>query len=387
MVAPAPSSPISRVRRSGIGQTVTIALFARAAGRCEFDGCNELLIEHHVTKKTGNYGEKAHIVAYEPAGPRGASARPADIHALENLMLLCPTCHKEVDSHPDKYSVETLRVYKNAHEDRIRRLTALDKNHQTKVVIVKARIGGDIVTIPRGDVYDAIAPFYPDDSHFFEIDLTQLDVSGDTFYDAAQQIIRNRLGRLLEQELMPQRIALFALAPIPVLIFLGNILTNKVTVDFFQRHRDTGAWAWKAEGAPAVYTWRCVQGGTDRSQVAIILSLSGTIDRSTLPAEIDTSFAVYEMGLEGQEPTPTFLNTKADLGAFQTRYREAIAAIVREHGLIEEVAVFPAVPVPVAVACGHELLPKVHPALNVYDYDKRKGGFRYALTVNGDRSS
>jgi hypothetical protein len=32
-------------------------------------------------------------------------------------------------------------------------------------------------------------------------------------------------------------------------------------------------------------------------------------------------------------------------------------------------------------------LPKVHPALTVYDYDKRKGGFRYALTANGDRSS
>jgi hypothetical protein len=92
------------------------------------------------------------------------------------------------------------------------------------------------------------------------------------------------------------------------------------------------------------------------------------------------------MGLEGQEPTPSFLNTKADLTAFQTRYREAIATIGREHGMIEGVAVFPAVPAPAAVACGHELLPKVHPALKVYDYDKRQSGFRYALTVNGDRS-
>jgi hypothetical protein len=33
-------------------------LFARAAGRCEFDGCNRLVIEHHVTKEAGNYGER-----------------------------------------------------------------------------------------------------------------------------------------------------------------------------------------------------------------------------------------------------------------------------------------------------------------------------------------
>ena len=387
MVGSAPSSPISKVRRSAIGQTVTIALFARAAGRCEFDGCNKLLIEHHVTKKTGNYAERAHIVAYEPAGPRGVSARPADIHALENLMLLCPPCHKEIDDHPDKYTVETLRAYKDAHEDRVRHLTELDKNHEAKVVIAKARIGGDIVTISTGDVYDAIAPYYPDDRRFFAIDLTQLDDSDDTFYDAAQQIIRKRVGRLFEQDLVPPRIALFALAPIPVLMFLGNMLTNKVTVLLFQRHRDTGAWAWKGEGTPAVYTWRRLQEGIDRSHVAIILSLSGTVPRSTLPPEIDTSFSIYEMGLEGQEPTMMFLNTSVDLVAFQARYREAIAALVREHGIIEEVAVFPAVPAPVAVACGHELLPKVHPALNVYDYDKRKSGFRYALTVNGDRRS
>ena len=122
----------------------TIALFAMAAGRCEFDGCNRLLIEHHVTKEAGNYGEKAHIVAYEAAGPRGDGNRPADIHALENLMLLCPACHKHIDDNPENFSVETLRAYKEAHEARVCRLTELDKNHETKVVILKARIGGDM---------------------------------------------------------------------------------------------------------------------------------------------------------------------------------------------------------------------------------------------------
>jgi hypothetical protein len=168
-------------------------------------------------------------------------------------------------------------------------------------------------------------------------------------------------------------------------MFLGNILTNKVAVDLFQRHRDTGAWTWKSEGVPVAYTLRRIQGGTDHSRVALVLSLSGTIDRSALPPLIDTSSCIYEVALKDQEPTPTFLNTKADLMSFQACYREAIAMIVREHGMIEEIAVFPAVPAPVAVACGHELLPKVHPPLNVYDYDKRQGGFRYTLTVNEDR--
>jgi CBASS immunity sensor of nucleotide second messenger signals len=251
-------------------------------------------------------------------------------------MLLCPACHKHIDDNPEKFSVETLRAYKVAHEARVYRLTELDKNHESKVVIVKARIGGDIVQIPIGDVYEAIAPYYPDDSRFFEIDLSQLNVNDDTFYGAAQEIIRRKVERLIEGGAVPPRIALFALAPIAVLMYLGNILTNKVTVDLFQRHRDTGAWTWKTEGTPVNYIRRRIQEGTDRSRIALILSLSGTIERTPLPPEIDASFSIYEMRLEGQEPTPSFLNTKADLMAFQTRYREAIATIGREHGMIRD---------------------------------------------------
>ena len=56
--------------------------------------------------------------------------------------------------------------------------------------------------------------------------------------------------------------------------------------------------------------------------------------------------------------------------------------LLRVRRLLEK-----AKPVPsqqmVAVLCGRETLPKVHPALRVFDYDKANGGFVYQLTVNG----
>ncbi len=52
------------------------------------------------------------------------------------------------------------------------------------------------------------------------------------------------------------------------------------------------------------------------------------------------------------------------------------------RGSTDELDLFPAVPAPVAVLCGRETLPKIHPALRVYDYDKTQGGFTYQLTVN-----
>jgi hypothetical protein len=80
--------------------------------------------------------------------------------------------------------------------------------------------------------------------------------------------------------------------------------------------------------------------------------------------------------------SPTFLSLRQDLENFRLVYQNALAEIVRKHGRLQEIDLFPAVPAPVAVLCGRETLPKTHPALRVYDYDKTQGGFTYQLTVN-----
>ena len=43
---------------------VALQLAVRAGGRCQFRGCNEFLYEHRLTGETGNFAEKAHIVAF-----------------------------------------------------------------------------------------------------------------------------------------------------------------------------------------------------------------------------------------------------------------------------------------------------------------------------------
>ena len=55
--------------------------------------------------------------------------------------------------------------------------------------------------------------------------------------------------------------------------------------------------------------------------------------------------------------------------------------ITKRHGLMDSVDVFPAVPAPIAVLCGRELLPKVHPRIRVFDYDRTNGGFTFKLTI------
>ncbi len=114
----------------------------------------------------------------------------------------------------------------------------------------------------------------------------------------------------------------------------------------------------------------------------MVISLSGQIRPEALPASIDDQFTVYELTLANIDPNPTYLRQREDLEHFKETYQAGLRTIARECGKCETLHVFPAVPAPVAVYCGRELLPKVDPKLLVYDYDKRLGGFTPTIEVN-----
>jgi hypothetical protein len=116
--------------------------------------------------------------------------------------------------------------------------------------------------------------------------------------------------------------------------------------------------------------------------VALVLPLSGPIKIKDLPVEIDSRFSIYEISLINGTANPTYLRLREDVTEFRRVYQEALRAIAGNHQALREIHLFPAVPAPIAVLCGRELLPKVDPALLVYDYDKHKDGFKPTLRIN-----
>jgi hypothetical protein len=366
-----------------VPEPTRLLLCVRAGGRCEFDGHNAYLFEHPLTLQRGNFGEMAHIVAFRNTGPRGDDAnRPDDINDVDNLMLLCPTCHKLVDDHPVEYPKERLEGYKREHEDRVHHLTDLGAERKTSVIVFKARIAGHTVAVPFDQIVEATFPRYPMTRAPLTIDLTPI-VEGPGFIDTACATITKRVDALFAPEgeaTQVGHVSVFALGPIALLICLGRHLTSKVPVDLYHRHRDNERWTWKAEGPAVSYRFGMIKRG-DPKQVAIVLSLSGSVKVDDLPAGIRESATVYEMTLENATPTPTFLRTRQDLEAFRVAYQELLGTIGQEHGALDEIDLFPAVPAPIAVLCGRELLPKVHPRLRVFDNDRSAGGFSLQLTV------
>lgn len=376
-VTPARSVPIAVERE----------LIARAAGRCEFRGCNRFLYTHPLTGESGNFAQGAHIVAFSERGPRGREgARPTDIHNVENLMLLCAACHKLIDDAPARYTRAELEAHKREHEARITRVTEVGPDAQTTVLQLKARIGAGAVDIAPEEIFDAVHPRYPAGDPVI-IDLTGLgDEKAGPRYDAAADAIAEQAARLYANGSGLQRtnhLSVFALAPIPLLVALGGALSNKIRTDFFQCHRDKEKrWTW-FEGEPSVrYAVRRISQGTDAACVGLVLSLSGAVDPASLPAALDERFSLYEITLEGRTPGTGFLRQRADLEAFRKTYRGLLADLRQGHPGLGEIHLFPAVPAPVAVSCGFDLLPKVDPTLVVYDNVMRDGGFIARLKVN-----
>jgi hypothetical protein len=365
-----------------------LLLAVAAGGRCEFRGCNKYLLEHPISLSGVNLSENAHIYGFSERGPRGNEpGRPADIHAIDNLMQLCGDCHKEIDKNEDLYSVAMLQEQKRVHEERIRFLTGLGREAHTSIVILKAGIGGRAVDIAFDEVHDAVDPRYPRDRKGEVIDLTEFgDETSEAYYIAGARRITQRLEMFYQRQIdgsAPAHVSVFALAPIPLLVHFGRCLSDKVELDLFQRHHgEPKAWRWQSSGTAARYGQRLIRAGRDAGKVALVLSLSGVVDLASLPPEIDEAFCVYEIRLVSEEPNRRFLRQKSDLTEFRRVYEAFLAHVVAYHASLAELHMFPAVPAPVAIMCGHAVLPKVHSALVVYDNDKSRGGFVSRLTVN-----
>lgn len=379
-------SPIVRVTKRKINPNTVLQLFVAAAGRCEFRGCNRKLTIHPVTQQRGNFGQVAHIVAFSEQGPRGnPGQRPLNIHDPNNLMLLCHYCHKEIDDHPDQFSVERLRADKADHEQRVGFATGLTTEQRTAIVQLVARVDGQPVKIPTAQIHEAILPKYPLERPNCIIDLNAMDLGEMEAFDSILRIVDKAVRELFATNPYTEpvhHLSIFALAPIPVMVYLGYQVGNTVPADVYRHHRDTDDWRWQEKDVHVQFASHLVRPGSDRTAVALLLSISGTVLPVNLPPEIDERFYIYEIAPIAVQPSTNCLKTRQELENFKRTYEECRREIYRKHPGLRTIHLFPAVPSPVAILCGRELMPKVDAALAVYDYDKRSGGFNYFLEVN-----
>lgn len=365
------------------------ALWALAAGRCEYRGCNAELIGDLIAgNEDGTYGFIAHIVADAENGPRGDPIRsPALAKSLGNLMLLCATHHKlidveEVEEHPENALLEM----KLEHEDRVAIVAGIDRDRASHVIRFGADIGSNESLVSTRAIFQAMPP----DHHPASRQTIDLSLTGSTFRDDEEaywsfqaENLRRQFdarvrGRVETQDI--RNLNVFALAPQPLLIELGRLLGDIVPATIHQRHREPATWRWQPDQPAIRFVETEPSSYAGDRPLALKLALSATVTDDRIQAVLGADVAIWS--LIAEEPHNDIMRRPQDLSEFRQRIRRILDRIKVAHGEHAVVNVFPALPNSAAVEVGRVRMPKADLPIRIWDQNRRIGGFVPTLLID-----
>lgn len=374
--------------KTTIPQKVQIALWARAAGRCQYRGCNEDLVGDLIAgRQDGTFGFIAHIVADSPDGPRGDPVRSPELAKDRvNLMLLCAKHHKAVDvDFLDDHPEHVLLAMKAEHEDRITIVAGIDEDRSSHVVRFAASIGSNEALVSTRSIFTAMPP----DRHPADGKTIDLELVGCAYSDHEEQywtFQRDNLRRLFDAKVKGRverqeirHLSVFALAPQPLLIELGRLMGDIVPATVHQRHREPATWRWQP-GQPAIAFRTTEPAGQAGNIVALKLALSATLNDERIKTVLGSDVVIWS--LTAENPHNDILRRPEDQAAFKSHLRRLLNRIKAEHGEGAVINVFPALPNSAAVEVGRVWMPKADLPLKIYDQNRSVGGFIPTLTIS-----
>lgn len=367
-------------------------VWVAAGGRCTL--CNRYLADEEVTGRDVPVGQLAHIVGWSSAGgsPRGSDSLPADQrNCAENLILLCHDQHKVADSQTlwDVFDAPRLRSMKRNHEHRIRKLTELVPERTTTVLRLIGNRHARPVELSNQAIANALLERdrFPDwilrGADEFEVDLRALpneEFGTPAYWGTVWSLLEDRLEHFRTQVRKGaiKHVSVFGMARIPALIMLGTLLDDTVPTDLYQKRRDGDeGWGWTA-GSPEIdFVINKLQPGDKRDRVAVMLSVSGTIDRRRLPEIIDSTHTIYEIRPQSVMSKRNLVCNQVTLDRFSQTWREALAVIELDHPGVASIPLFSAIPAAAAVSVGRHIMRATDPPLHIYDRMPGESSYRY----------
>ncbi len=370
---------------SPISERSKYLLWGKAAGRCQYEGCNKPLWIDTLTKVEFNAAYVAHIVADSPDGPRGDVVLHEKLKDdISNLMLMCDEHHRLIDRMDIKgHPVERLQKMKRKHEERIQLLASLTVNKQSHIILYGANIGHHQVSVNWDDAAQAMLPlWYPAEKPSIELSL-----GNSSFEDNESsywQIEQENLERQFAQKVKPilasghvTHLSVFAIAPQPLLIDFGRLLSDIPAAEVYQLHREPPNWIWQEH--PDGFDYVLKEPDAIGKVVALNLSLSAAIDNFRIHAVLGEDASIWSLTVDA--PHNDFLKSREQLSLFRQKLRKVLDRIKSVHGEDRTLHLFPAVPVSVAIDIGRVWMPKADLPLRVYDQNRENGGFAMALDI------
>lgn len=380
--------PQKRKAHHQLNEDDTLRLWVAAAGRCEL--CTEPVGFSTTTFRELNLAERAHIIGQGEGekSPRfDPVLSPKLGSSIENIMLLCRACHKEIDASRTraKYPTELLLEKKRLHEERIHFLTSL-RAKRTRVVAFTTRIqqstGGTQAptSLHRDDMHEAILPDYFPDQH----DPTRIVVDLPTkesaaHWDQMKETVRGKWERQIGDEL--DHLSIFSFGKMPAVIQLGHCIGDARKVRPMNV-RQGAATPWlKDELVPAEFEFETLSPDMEapNTDVVVLLSLSGEIEPHQYEGRVPDGCPMYTITHTGvtnptaeYAPGTDWLIAESQLRQFTRLFRGLVTRIQKVHTQQTTIHLLTAAPTPVLLEVGRHYRQNQHPRLLIYNCIQQK---------------
>jgi hypothetical protein len=364
-----------KATRPSIPLDVRCMLWGCAGGRCQYSSCNRPVHIHPRSKETANLADAAHIIGCSASGPRGEHQLSAALAKdLSNLLLMCKICARVIDKNKAKYPVNLLRRWKREHEERVRTATGITPDKKTSVVLFGADIGDMTSPLSGKATHSALFPhWYPAAEHPIELGFGKSGIKDRdaTFWKSEADNLHSQFKHEVQGPISTGKIehlSIFAIAPQPLLMYLGSLMTDLTPVEVYQRRREPATWTWKADSKGFDYV--CERPTTATGTPALVLALSATITDTRITSVLPGA-SIWR--ITHANPNNDFLKERGQLERFRQVFRGLLDEIKAQHGEGVTLHVFPAVPVAVAVEAGRVRMPKADLPFRIYDQQSERG--------------
>lgn len=370
---------------SYIPEKTKILLWGKAAGRCQYRGCNECLYRDSLTQSEFNQAYIAHIIADSPDGPRGDEVLSLQLSKdLSNLMLLCDEHHRLVDKvDVAGHLAPVLQAMKQEHEDRIERITDIKPHMQSHIVTYKANVGLHTPIITYETVREHLYPtHYPALPYAIDLGLAnspQRDKNAG-FWEMELDVLQEQFNDQLRPKFRKNEIkhlSVFAFAPQPLLIKLGTLLSDIPDVKVYQPIRNPKTWSWQNQGEDVTYA--VIEPEKLLAKVALNISLSADIANERITSVLGEDCSIYTLRIE--RPFNNFMKTRKHFDDFSSEARRLLNHIKHKYNAQTPIHIFPAMPVAAAIELGRVWMPKADMPLVIYDENTANSGFFKALEI------
>lgn len=165
-------------------------------------------------------------------------------------------------------------------------------------------------------------------------------------------------------------ITYFGLAPIPLAVHLGYMISGLKAVRVFQKHHDKKHWKWMKKNTSVDIITSNVPRDYFKGKGDVVLTCSGTypVHRETLEGIVNEP--IIEPSIEVEKPERDVFLSEQSLKDYASEFRGVMDQIANSLPGIDLIHLFAGIPTGLAFLMGQEIQKNIHPDIALYEYNR-----------------